>query len=112
MRIEQGEYAKHGILSTGDHLTPPDEPERLLLRDMPLTAVSRATPASLGDLLVYLPEESRAQKQVIRKAAKVRVIDVNPAIRQVFVQVDKAQLGEHRGDWRRLHRTRWCSSGI
>ena len=101
VRIEEGEFAKHGILSTGDHLTPPDEPERLLLRDMPDCRLS-CNARILGDLLVYIPEESRAQKQVIRKAATVRVIDVNPAIRQVFVQVDKAQLGEHRGDWRRL----------
>ena len=101
MRIEEGEYAKHGILSTGDHLTPPDEPERLLLRDMPDCRLS-CNAHIQGDLLVFIPEESRAQKQVIRKAATVRVIDVNPAIRQVYVQVDKAQLGEHRGDWRRL----------
>ena len=55
-----------------------------------------------GDLLVFVPEESRAQKQVIRKAATERVIDIDPAVRQVFVRVDRAQLGEHRGDWRRL----------
>ena len=101
VRIEEGEYAKHGILSTGDHLTPPDEPERLLLRDMPDCRLS-CNAHIQGDLLVFVPEESRAQKQVIRKAATVRVIDVNPAIRQVYVQVDKAELGEHRGDWRRL----------
>lgn len=101
VRIEEGEYAKHSILSTGDHLSPPDEPERLLLRDMPDCRLS-CNAHIQGDLLVFIPEESRAQKQVIRKAATVRVIDVNPAIRQVFVQVEKAQLGEHRGDWRRL----------
>lgn len=55
-----------------------------------------------GDLLVFIPEESRAQKQVIRKAVTDRIIDVDPAIRQVYVQVDKAEMGEHRGDWRRL----------
>jgi uncharacterized 2Fe-2S/4Fe-4S cluster protein (DUF4445 family) len=56
----------------------------------------------LGDLLVSVPEESRAHKQVIRKSATERVIEIDPAIRQVYVKVDEAQLGEHRGDWGRL----------
>ena len=53
-------------------------------------------------MLISVPEESRAQKQVIRKSATKRVIDIAPAIRQVYVEVDKAELGEHRGDWGRL----------
>ena len=55
-----------------------------------------------GDVLVFVPEESRAQKQVVRKSATERVIDVAPAVREVYVEVDEAQLGEHRGDWGRL----------
>ncbi len=49
-----------------------------------------------------VPEESRAHKQVIRKSATQRIIEIAPAVRQVYVQVDEAQLGEHRGDWGRL----------
>ena len=68
-----------------------------------------------GDLLIYVPEESRAQKQIIRKAAGERIIDVNPAIRQVYVQVDEAELGEHRGDWGRLQAalaSQWKLEGL
>jgi uncharacterized 2Fe-2S/4Fe-4S cluster protein (DUF4445 family) len=55
-----------------------------------------------GDLLIYVPEESRAHKQIIRKAAAERPIPIDPAIRQVYVSVDAAVLGQHRGDWGRL----------
>ena len=55
-----------------------------------------------GDILVFVPEESRAKKQIIRKSATEREITVMPAVRQLYVEVTKAELGEHRGDWGRL----------
>ena len=103
VRVEEGAFAKHGITSQADHLTPAGEAERLLLHNMHADDCRLSCTAEVtGDLLVFVPEESRAQKQVIRKAATERVIDIDPAVRQVFVRVDQAQLGEHRGDWRRL----------
>jgi uncharacterized 2Fe-2S/4Fe-4S cluster protein (DUF4445 family) len=103
VQVEKGEFAKHGIVSRADHLTTAGEAERELLHaahadDCRLSCTACIT----GDVLVYIPEESRAQKQIIRKAAGERIIDIDPAVRQVYVQVDRAQLGEHRGDWRRL----------
>jgi uncharacterized 2Fe-2S/4Fe-4S cluster protein (DUF4445 family) len=103
VRVEEGEFAKHGMKSSADHLTGADEAERLLLHSMHADDCRLSCTAQItGDLLVFIPEESRAHKQVIRKAATDRIIDVNPAIRQVYVQVDTAELGEHRGDWRRV----------
>ncbi|MFN8469385.1 MAG: ASKHA domain-containing protein [Caldilineaceae bacterium] len=103
VRVEEGEFAKHAMKSRADHLTEASEAERLLLHTMRADDCRLSCTAQItGDLLVFIPEESRAQKQVIRKAATDRIIDVDPAIRQVYVQVDKADLGEHRGDWRRL----------
>ncbi len=107
VRVEEGHFAKHGIHSTAAHLTPADDRETALLartngdgaaHDYRLACSAHVR----GDLLVYVPEESRAHKQVIRKAATERVIDVDPAMRQVYVEVEPAQLGEHRGDWGRL----------
>jgi uncharacterized 2Fe-2S/4Fe-4S cluster protein (DUF4445 family) len=94
---------EHGITSEDAHLSPPSEEERLLLERLPGTGGRLSCSACLvGDLLVTVPEESRAHKQVIRKSASKRAIDVDPAVRQVYVRVDEAQLGEHRGDWGRL----------
>jgi uncharacterized 2Fe-2S/4Fe-4S cluster protein (DUF4445 family) len=103
VRVEEGEFAKHGIRSQASHLTEAGESERLLLHTMHADDCRLSCTAQVtGDLLVFIPEESRAQKQVIRKAATDRIIDVDPAVRQVYVQVDQAEMGEHRGDWRRL----------
>src|SRR5690606_14550065 len=55
-----------------------------------------------GDLLLFVPPESRGQQQVIRKAAGDQTIALDPAVRRVTALVDRAELGEHRGDWGRL----------
>lgn len=104
--VEEGTFAKHGIRSEIGHVSPASDEELDLLArtGSDLVAGCRLSCTALvqGDVLVFVPEESRAHKQVIRKAATERVIDVDPAVRQVYVEVDEAQLGEHRGDWGRL----------
>jgi uncharacterized 2Fe-2S/4Fe-4S cluster protein (DUF4445 family) len=105
VRVEEGHFAKHGISSNATHVSPPDARELSLLAEAPDgDGAYRFSCAAhvAGDVLVYVPEESRAHKQVIRKSATARLIDVEPAVRQVYVEVDRAELGEHRGDWGRL----------
>lgn len=111
VRVESGDFAKHGIYSGLDHVSEAAAQERELLARTADTTSEAAPDDSFrlactacvqGDLLIYVPEESRAHKQVIRKAASDRVIEVDPAIRRVYVEVEQAELGEHRGDWGRL----------
>lgn len=103
VRIEEGAFQKHGIVSGATHVSPPSEKEQLLLERMNSTEYRLSCACQVqGDVLAFVPEEARAQKQIIRKSASDRVIEVNPAVRQVYVEVDKAELGEHRGDWGRL----------
>ncbi len=106
VRVEEGTFAKHGIRSAAEHVTAASDKELDLLArtngDGPDGCRLSCTALVRGDVLVYVPEESRANKQVIRKAAGERLIDVAPAVRQVYVEVEAAQLGEHRGDWGRL----------
>ena len=118
VRIEEGHFAKHAIDSTAAHVSPPDARETTLLTAAPdgdgayrLACASHVR----GDVLVYVPEESRAHKQVIRKLATARIIDVAPAVRQLYVEVDPAELGEHRGDWGRLQAAladQWQLTGL
>ena len=118
VRIEEGHFAKHAIDSAAAHVSPPDARETTLLAATPdgdggyrLACASHVR----GDVLVYVPEESRAHKQVIRKSATARVIDVAPAVRQLYVEVDPAELGEHRGDWGRLQAAlaeQWQLTGL
>jgi len=103
VHVEEGNFQKHGIVSQAKHLSEPSDEERLLLKRMHSSADRLSCSAYvLGDLLVSVPEESLAQKQIVRKSATERVIEVAPAVRQVYVEVDEARLGEHRGDWGRL----------
>lgn len=106
VQIEEGSFPKHGIRSSNKHVSPPVDKEKSLLwrtNDNGNGDCRLSCSASIqGDLLVYVPEESRAHKQVIRKSATARVIDIDPAIRQVYIEVEQASLGEHRGDWGRV----------
>jgi len=103
VHIEEGDFQKHGIHSSRSHLSPADEAERLLLEQLRSPNARLACAAAVqGDLLVTVPEESQARKQIIRKSATERAIEVAPAVRQVYVEVEPAKLGDHRGDWGRL----------
>ncbi len=119
VRIEDGAFPKHGIRSGPAHVTRISDKEHDLLArtsghgddECRLSCSAYIQ----GDVLIYVPEESRAHKQVIRKAATDRVIDVDPVLRQVYVEVDQAELGEHRGDWGRLQsalHTQWNLSDL
>jgi uncharacterized 2Fe-2S/4Fe-4S cluster protein (DUF4445 family) len=103
VRVESGQFQKYGIASTPEHVTSPSQEEADFLRqlgagDERLSCVTCVQ----GDVLVTVPEESQARKQVVRKAATERVIEVQPAVQQLYVEVDPARLDHPEGDWERL----------
>ncbi len=104
--VEEGHFPKHALTSAADHLTPVDGREAKYLASHTLAPGRRLACACevMGDLLLVVPEESQARKQIIAKAATERVIDVQPAVRQVYVEVEAATLESHGSDWGRLQR--------
>ncbi len=103
VQVESGDFQKHGIRSHPDHVTQASEKECELLDQSGSNGFRLSCQAFVkDDVLVFIPEEARGQKQIIRKSATERVIEIDPAVRQVYVRVDQAELGEHRGDWGRL----------
>jgi uncharacterized 2Fe-2S/4Fe-4S cluster protein (DUF4445 family) len=101
---EWGTFQKHGIASTPDHLTPPGEVEREYTAQHGIDLAERRLSCAAcvaGDLLIHVPEESQARKQVIRKEASDLTIEVAPALRLVYVEVEPAEMGGP-GDWQRL----------
>ena len=103
VRVEDGRFEKHALTSHPDHLSPASDKEVSLLQRMNGEGYRLACACTVqGDVLAFVPEEARAHKQIIRKAATERVIEVNPAVRQVYVEVGRAELGQHRGDWGRV----------
>jgi uncharacterized 2Fe-2S/4Fe-4S cluster protein (DUF4445 family) len=55
-----------------------------------------------GEALIFVPEESRVGKQIIRKAATERPIELNPAIKLYQVELSPPSLHDPRGDLDRL----------
>src|SRR5512146_1573969 len=56
----------------------------------------------LGDVLIDVPEESRGNKQIVRKAATERQIDIKPSIRKYLVELVPPTIANPKADWERL----------
>ncbi len=83
VRIEEGYFEKYHIQSSMANVSPWKEEEAKFVNDerrgkgFRLACVAKIN----SDILVFVPEESRAGKQVVSKAALDIDIDHNPAIR-------------------------------
>jgi uncharacterized 2Fe-2S/4Fe-4S cluster protein (DUF4445 family) len=114
--LEEGNFPKHGLSSHKGNLSPPTLLEIEYDQDHPLNGRRLACAARImGDLLITVPEESQAHKQVIAKAATERIVDVSPAVRLVYVEIEPAELGDPRGDFDRLAQAledQWGLSGL
>lgn len=100
-----GDFPKYGITSKGENISPPAGEEQhywLKRRRDPGQYRLSCAACVQGDLVINVPEESQARKQIVRKSATVREVEIDPAIRQYFVKVKPAELGDNRGDWERL----------
>ncbi len=104
VRIEEGYFEKYNVQSSMSHVSPWQEEEEKFIN-----AQRREKGFRLGcvatvqdDVLVFVPEESRAGKQVVSKAARDIHIDWNPAVRVYTVEVDKPTFHEPTGDFERI----------
>jgi len=104
VRIEEGHFEKYNITSSPSHVTPWQEEE-----DKFINPENRKKGFRLGcvaciqdDILVFVPEESRAGKQVVSKAARDIHIDHNPAIKVYYVEVDPPTFEEPTADFERV----------
>jgi uncharacterized 2Fe-2S/4Fe-4S cluster protein (DUF4445 family) len=106
VRIEEGHFEKYGIDSKLSHVSPWQEEEEKFIN-----AERREKGFRLGcvatvedDILVFVPEESRAGKQVVSKAARDIHIEHNPAVKLYYVEVDEPTFEEPTGDFERVCR--------
>ncbi len=114
--VEEGHFPKHALTSRADHLSPPTSREIEYSQEHRLQGRRLACAAEvLGDVLISVPEESQARKQVIAKAASERSIEIDPAVRQVYVEMHPSDLSDSRGDWERLQEAleaQWGLKGL
>src|SRR4026209_1172950 len=86
--IGEGEFAKHGIRSSADHLSAFSEVEQRYDEKrgrQPGRRLSCQTQL-LDDAVIDVPPESQVHKQVVRKRAEARAIEMNPATRLYYIE--------------------------
>jgi uncharacterized 2Fe-2S/4Fe-4S cluster protein (DUF4445 family) len=105
-QVEQGvgSFAKHGIVSLAEHLTPPGALEAGYrgLRALPPNRRLSCLAALRGDAVIDVPPESQVHRQVVRKDLTVRDYAVDPVVRLHYVEVAPPQLASPSGDLARL----------
>ena len=99
-----GQFAKHGITSSADHLSTFAELETTYRSEKGLAADRRlsCTATVCGDLLIDVPPESQVHRQVVRKDLALRDFTVDPVIRLHYVEVVQPDLASPTGDLARL----------
>ncbi len=105
VRIEEGFFEKYNIDSKRSHVSPwQQEEEEKFINAADKEAGYRLGCVTKveGDLLVFVPEESRAGKQVVSKAARDIHIDHNPAVKLYPVELEKPTFEEPTGDFERI----------
>ncbi len=103
--VAEGEFAKHGVTSGSASLSPFSEPEKRFSRRVPL-AVGRRLSCSaniLADVVIDVPASSQVHRQLVRKEADARAIELNPVVRLHYVQVKQPDMHDPSGDLRRLY---------
>jgi uncharacterized 2Fe-2S/4Fe-4S cluster protein (DUF4445 family) len=104
VRIEEGHFEKYNVQSSMDHVSSWKEEEAKFINEkrkkkgFRLGCVAKIT----GDILVFVPEESRAGKQIVSKAARDIHINHDPAVKVYTVQLEGPTFENKTGDFERL----------
>ena len=110
--VEEGRFEKYNIDSQRDHLSPLSTEENAYLERRPRLLKDKGWEIGqvrlscqcrvLGDVLINVPEESRGNKQIVRKSARERAIEIKPSIRKYYVSITPPNLERPIADWERL----------
>ncbi len=104
IEVQEGSFAKHGIVSSCDHISPkgPREERYNQVRGLPEGRRLSCSATVEGDLVIDVPQDTVVNAQVVRKAASDRVIERNPAVRLCYVEVEEPDMHRPLGDLDRL----------
>ena len=102
--VSEGEFAKHGLVSRAENLSPVSPVEQTYCSTQPMDAGRRLSCSTqvLGDVVIDVPSSSQVHKQVVRKEAEAHDVELDPLIRLHFVEVQQPDMHDPSGDLRRL----------
>jgi ferredoxin len=102
--VQEGVFAKHGITSSNEHISPFGGNEVRYAEKRDLKAGRRLSCSAkiLGDLVIDIPQDAVVNAQVVRKDSDGRVIERNPAIHMCYVEVEEPDMHKPLGDLDRL----------
>jgi uncharacterized 2Fe-2S/4Fe-4S cluster protein (DUF4445 family) len=120
--VEAGRFEKYNIESQREHLSPVGTEERAYLERRPKLLKDKGWEIGqvrlscqskiMGDVLINVPEESRGNKQIVRKSARDRAIEIKPSIRKYLVTMSPPTLERPIADWERLAKGLETSLGL
>jgi len=104
IEVQEGNFAKHKIVSSNDHISPrgPKEERYERVRGLPEGRRLSCSAQILGDLVIDVPQDTVVNAQVVRKAASDRIIERDPAIQLCYVEIDEPDMHKPLGDLDRL----------
>ncbi|MEL6990902.1 MAG: ASKHA domain-containing protein [Pseudomonadota bacterium] len=101
-----GEFPKHGVTVADDALTAWNEVEERYDSRRGLKPGRRlgCQAQVMSDIVIDVPPESQVHKQVVRKAASARIIEMDAATKLYTVTVEEPDMHEPSGDLERLEK--------
>jgi uncharacterized 2Fe-2S/4Fe-4S cluster protein (DUF4445 family) len=117
VELSEGEFAKLGVASKADHLSGFGAIEKRYAERRGLKPGRRLSCSTLlyGDAVIDVPSESQVHKQVVRKRAEMRAIELDPVVRLHYVEVAEPDMYDPAGDLQRLEkalREQWNLKGL
>ncbi len=102
--VQEGFFPKMELTSKMEHLTPLTENEKKKLKQEEIAKGYRLSCAAKiqGELLIFVPEESRSGGQIVRKAARDIPVEIIPTIKKHYVELPPPSLQDPTGDLERL----------
>jgi uncharacterized 2Fe-2S/4Fe-4S cluster protein (DUF4445 family) len=104
IKIEECYFAKYRVNSSLSSVeTIKATPEKLISKRQFQHGYRLACQSRIhGDIVVFVPEESRQGQQVVRKEATERKIKLKPAVRKYYLELKPATLHNPLGDFERV----------
>ena len=120
--IEEGRFEKYNMDSKRENVSPVTNQEAAYFARRPRLLKDKGWEVGQvrlscqckiqGDVLINVPEESRGNKQIVRKSATQREIEIKPSIRKYLVTMTPPNLERPIADWERLAKGLETSMGL